>query len=144
MEKHKIQIQKILFFSLTSIIIIITITVYFLYSNRLSNKICITKEEPLLCGTKNYSITGKNIFNSNCAACHKLNGFDDIIKARYPRYKDSTYFENYIKNETSLVKNENKKYINKMFEGDFNHNFESLTKKEIFELKKYIEAYINY
>lgn len=95
MIRFKAQIIKIILVSTAGIAIIVAVTILFIYNNNHTNpdKVCITKESINFCGTKKSSSIGKKIFNENCAACHKLNNFDDIIKRRYTNYKDSTYFE---------------------------------------------------
>lgn len=142
----KFQIIKILLVSIIGIAIIFVFTFFFISNNSYNNKnkVCVTKENFDFCGTKKSSSIGKQIFNENCTACHKLNNFDDIIKRRYTTYKDSTYFEGYIKNEDSLIAvgNRKVKLVNELFEGDFNHNFNSISKKDIQELKIYIESFM--
>lgn len=145
--KNKKQISIILFTLILGFTLIFAIYLYFLNINN-SNRVnfCGTKDkEPInFCGTKSSSIIGKTIFNTNCAACHKINWSDDIIKKKYTTYQDSTYFERYIKNEDSLTNKNDKnvKSINEMFKGDFNHNFKTFSKKDIRELKIYIESHL--
>lgn len=145
--KNKEQISIILFTLILGTALIFVIYFYFLnINNSNSTNFCVTKDKGLVnfCGTKSSSVTGKAIFNTNCASCHKINWSDDIIKKKYITYKDSTYFERFIKNEDSLIRNNDKniKLINEIFKGDFNHDFKTISKKDIRELKIYIESHL--
>ena len=77
MNSLKKLINYILIFSSGVLILTICIS-YFLYNyNEPQYLGCVTKTPQLFCGTVSRNLSenarkGKQIFNSNCAACHKL------------------------------------------------------------------------
>ncbi|MDI9311487.1 MAG: cytochrome c [Limnohabitans sp.] len=76
--KNNLLVFKILLIAITGISIIIFLLLYlFQYNSQQNNIECGTKSpDVMLCGTPKLTeeaSKGKAIFNSNCAACHKLN-----------------------------------------------------------------------
>jgi cytochrome c peroxidase len=75
MNIQKKIIYNVIVFSSVIIIVIVCMTLYLsFYQN--TNPGCGTKSDVFICGTESISEenqAGKTIFNSNCAACHKLN-----------------------------------------------------------------------
>ena len=76
MNSFKKLTNRILILSSGFLIIVIGIS-YFLYGmNEQKQFVCGTETPEFFCGTVNLSENarnGKQIFNANCAACHKLN-----------------------------------------------------------------------
>ena len=68
-------INPIILFTITILILFIGI-VYFVYNNNQpSQETCATPIPQFICGTNSISedaVEGKHLFNTNCAACHKL------------------------------------------------------------------------
>lgn len=89
---------------------VILIFLYYFYKNNQSEELgCGNKEIVPICGTKNLSSKaqeGKQLFNSTCAACHKLDSkstgpafrnTDSLVYKKWLSYKrleiDTTKFE---------------------------------------------------
>lgn len=76
MNIEKKSIYRILVFSSVIIAVIISITFYVSSNKKNENLGCGNKSPESICGTESNSPlekqAGKSIFNSNCAACHKL------------------------------------------------------------------------
>ncbi len=75
MNIEKKIIYRILIFSFVIITVIIGMTFYFSSDKKNENLSCGNKSQQFYCGTESTpaeKLEGKNIFNSNCAACHKL------------------------------------------------------------------------
>ena len=76
--KQKKLIYKIIFITVIGSAIILFLSFYLVYINsNTDNKICITKDPVLICGTDRLPLEedasqGKIFFNTNCVACHKL------------------------------------------------------------------------
>ncbi len=69
------KINQLLFSSIVIIVLILGITIYIIKVNVPSNLGCGTVDPKSFCGTEKLAENtkeGKDIFNSNCAACHKL------------------------------------------------------------------------
>lgn len=109
----------------------------------------VEKEPILFCGTPNppqESSKGREIMNSNCAACHKAdidlgNGTLRGIDKNY----NAVFLMDYINNEDSLIKANNsvvKQLHQKYGENDYKHKNE-FTKEEIESLISYIVFYQN-
>ncbi|MCL9806554.1 c-type cytochrome [Flavobacterium amniphilum] len=107
---------------------------------------CGTDEEPLpVCGNGPSSpekLRGKEIFNTNCAACHKINAMTtpDFIKNVFEKIPNEQYFDLFITNEDSLLKAKHPRAtkLQEEFPNGFRHNFK-LSKEEIENLKLYIK-----
>ena len=68
-------IYRILILSSVIIAVIISITLYLYFNPNDENLGCGTKSPEFVCGTESNPLekqAGKRIFNSYCAACHKL------------------------------------------------------------------------
>jgi hypothetical protein len=68
--------NRILIFSSLIIIVIISIFLYVYFNPKNENPGCGTKSIEPFCGTKSTppeKLKGKEIFNINCAACHRIN-----------------------------------------------------------------------
>ncbi|MEE1897127.1 cytochrome c [Flavobacterium rakeshii] len=109
----------------------------------------VEKEPILFCGTPNpsqKSAKGREIMNSNCAACHKAdidlgNGTLRGIDKNY----NAAFLMDYINNEDSLIKANNsivKQLHEKYGENDYKHKNE-FTKEEIESLIYYLAPYQN-
>jgi len=138
-------INRILVFSSLLIITIISLSVYCYLNPETENLGCGTKDVPMFCGTESTppeKRKGKEIFNSNCAACHRMNAKStpDFIKNVLDRIPNEKYFEQFIRNEDSLLKakNERVEKLREEFPNDFVHNFK-LNNEEIEFLKEYIK-----
>lgn len=69
------RIRQILLISISSIIVLVGIIFYEIKTYKASENWYCQTPIPVFCGTPNLSenqAKGKEIFNSNCAACHKL------------------------------------------------------------------------
>lgn len=76
MNIEKKLIYRISIFSSLIIVAIIGIILYLYLNPKEENLVCGTKSPEFVCGTESTppeKQEGKRIFNSNCAACHKLN-----------------------------------------------------------------------
>ncbi|WP_262732393.1 cytochrome c [Gaetbulibacter sp. NE] len=117
----------------TAIIVLgIALLVVVLTTNK--TPVCGVEEPQNFCGTKTFydeeTSEGRAIFNTNCAACHRLN-----------KISDPPILENNIKNYTvesfqKFVRNEERKRINQ-FEIEC-MPFPNLSNKEINNLYNYI------
>lgn len=141
----KKKIISLIFLFSSLIIITITSLSFYIYTNSEDEQLgCATKTHEAFCATESTpteQIKGKAIFNSNCAACHRMTGFStpDLIKGVFERMPNEKYFERFITNKDSLRK-ANDKYAKELLENfptEFVHNF-NLTNDEIEDLKKYI------
>lgn len=106
---------------------------------------CGTKDVLMFCGTESMppeNRKGKEIFNANCVACHRMNAKStpDFIKNVLERIPTEKYFEQFIRNEDSLLKAKNKRVekLREEFPNGFVHDFK-LTDEEIEFLKEYIK-----
>jgi len=140
-EKKAINI--ILIFS-CSIIFFVICTIIYISNSKNENPGCAVKDTPKL-KTKFDAPErqkGKVIFNSNCAACHKVNAISDpdLIKNLLQRMPNEEYFGLFITNEDSLRKANDKyaKSLTEKFPTGYSHNFK-FNKEEIENLKKYIK-----
>jgi cytochrome c len=143
MNIEKRLINQILILSSLIIIVIISVFLYVYFNPKNLNPGCATESIKPFCGTELTSpekLKGKVIFNANCAACHRMNSKNNILKNALKGFPDEKYFYNYLTNEDSLIKIKDKqnKVINEMFEGDYNHNFK-LSQEEVKNLKEYIK-----
>lgn len=144
MYPKKKLISLVFIFSGLIIITATSLSIY-VYTNP-NDKVlgCASKPYETFCGTESTpaeKIKGKVIFNSNCVACHKINGFScpDLIKGVFERMPNEKYFQRFITNEDSLRK-ANDRYAKELLENfptEFVHQF-NLTNEEIEDLKKYI------
>lgn len=138
-------INRILILSSLIILIVIGVFIFnFVYPTN-ENPGCATKDVINFNRTESISFEkqkGKIIFNSNCVACHKINAKStpDFIKNILDRIPNEKYFEQFIRNEDSLLKAKNKRVekLREEFPNDFVHNFK-LTNEEIESLKEYIK-----
>ena len=145
MNIEKKFINKIIILSSLIIVVIIGITTYVYFQPKEENLGCGTESDIFICGTESTpteKLEGKEIFNSNCAACHRMNekSDPDLIKNIFERIPNEKYFERFINNEDSLRK-ANDKYAKKLvdnFPNAFIHNFK-FNKEEIEDLKRYIK-----
>lgn len=67
-------INPIILFT-TAFLLLVTVIVYFVYTNQENPNTCATPEPQPFCATEStpvHAVEGKNLFNANCAACHKL------------------------------------------------------------------------
>jgi Cytochrome c len=135
--------KRFLLFTAAIIIAITSLFTYFCY-NPSNQNAGNTKTSPeSFCGTVSTApekIKGKNIFNSNCAACHRIDAKGDILRNALKKFPSDQFFYNYVTAEDSLLQDHEKLSMtsNIMFEGDYNHHF-NLSQNEIEELKKHIE-----
>ncbi|MFC4817401.1 c-type cytochrome [Flavobacterium sp. GCM10023249] len=140
-KKNLLKTVSIVVFGISIVVVLL-----FFYALQRPPKAIVEKREyePFVpfCGTKNSSSIGKAIFSINCAACHKLNGFNDIILQQYATYSDTLYFENYVRHEDSLVTTNKTRVSNPMHDSDFTHNFDFLSPKDMSELKIYIDSFL--
>lgn len=130
-------------FILAFIMIVVSIAVYVLVNNKEKENI---RQEPFyqpFCGTKSDTgdnpdaIEGKRIFNSNCAACHKLDA-----QSTGPALRNIVM--DYKENGLSLcdfLKGKNKKRLYKdLVKKDFEHTiFKNLTEKDVASLEAYMQ-----
>lgn len=134
---------------LLSIFLVTTIGImFFVYVNNQKRTMrCGTVNPQAICGTNSMltekSIQGKNIFNANCAACHKLykrmTGPSLKGLVQNDRYPSKEYFFEYIRNEQKLIDGKDKyaKAINEKYSLDYQHNFK-LSDLEVEQLLEYI------
>lgn len=104
---------------------------------------CGNKTMPIFCGTKNipeYAQPGKDIFNSNCAACHKLNSTYNPINL-YGPLADSIYFNRFISNQNTLKKH-NKQLIKQVGKNKFYLHLFKITPEESAALYSYIAYFV--
>ena len=92
-------------------------------------------------GTPPEAIMGKEIFNNNCAACHRINSKHDYLIGMNKRYPNE-FLMSYINAEDSLIKVKNKVVIklNRGWDNNGYNHKNNFTKAEL----KSILAYINY
>ena len=91
--------------------------------------------EPFICGTTNLGLEaqeGRSLFNSTCAACHKLNQdmTGPALKDMGKSYDTLTIF-NYLQGNKSLIESK-----------DFGYtcpNFPHLTMEDVADIMKYTE-----
>ncbi|MFL9836362.1 cytochrome c [Flavobacterium sp. ST-75] len=109
----------------------------------------VEKEPILFCGTPNppqKSAKGREIMNSNCAACHKVNiDLGNGALRGIDKNYNAAFLMDYINNEDSLIKVNNsvvKQLLQKYGENDYKHKNE-FTKEEIESLISYIVFYQN-
>ena len=137
--------NKIIF--LTSIFLILTIgIVVFVYSQAERNEfVCVTEIPQPICGNtfSKEAQEGKNLFNANCAACHKL--YKKMVGpslkglVQNGRYPSREYFYEYVRNENKLIEqnDEYAKAINDEYSRDYSHEFK-LTDLEVEQILEYI------
>ncbi|KRD62733.1 hypothetical protein ASE40_02795 [Flavobacterium sp. Root935] len=97
------RIRQILFISISSIIVLVGIIFYEIKTYKASENWYCQTPIPTFCGTANLSENqekGKEIFNSNCAACHKLD-----VRSAGPalRNVDSIVFMKWIINKNHKI-----------------------------------------
>ncbi|MBW1296333.1 c-type cytochrome [Aquimarina litoralis] len=137
---------KIIF--LLSIFLISTIGMMaFVYIKSEQKAVCGTEMPQPICGTENMltenGLKGRDLFNANCAACHKLykrmTGPSLKGLVQNERYPSKEYFFVYVRNEQKLVerKDEYALAINKEYSFDYKHYFK-LSDLEIQQLLEYI------
>ena len=118
------------------------------------NKKKTAKTDEYFCGVKDDQIfnidSGENqpeIYKRKCASCHLINkdATGPKLIGVLDRIPNQKWFELYIKNEDSLLKNGDNyaNEISKFSEVNNIHNFNDLTTEEINTLKKYIRGDIN-
>lgn len=142
-------INKIIFLSSSFLAITIGIS-YLIYKNNTSHYfVCGNTESTMICGTmsQNYSenaIKGKELFNSNCAACHSLDRNMTgpalrNLQLKYEKCSEEFWFH-FITKEDSLIKinNSDLKYLTQYSDYEYNHNF-NLSKEEYRFLLDYLE-----
>ncbi|MFP9116793.1 c-type cytochrome [Flavobacterium sp. RNTU_13] len=98
---------------------------------------------PLFCGTKNipeYAQTGRDIFNSNCAACHKINSTYNPINLNGP-LADSIYFNRFISEQNTLKKH-NKQLIKHVGKNKFYMHLFKLSPQESAALYSYVAYFV--
>ena len=143
MEKRFI--TRIIILSSLIIVAIIRVLVYtFIYPIN-ENLDCDIKDDSGLnvAGSISPEIKkGKTIFNSNCVVCHKMNAKStpDFIENIFDRIPNEKYFDQFIRNENSLLEAKNKRVekLREEFPNGFVHNFK-LTNEEMQFLKEYIK-----
>ncbi len=135
MNIQKKFIYNVLLFSSVIIIVIVCLTLYLsFYQN--TNPSCGTRSDVFICGTETISEesqAGKTIFNSNCAACHKLDA-----KATGPalRATDSIkYWKIMTQNRIKIDTTETNKFA-KEYHQSF---FQNLTKQDLENIYSYIK-----
>lgn len=105
----------------------------------------LEKEYVFICGTPNTpdeAIVGKEIFDANCTACHRLNSRHDFLKDIDKRYSEQFLFD-YINDEESLIK-ANIEIVREFHENKYGTNG-YLHKNDFSKEKiKSILIYINY
>ena len=108
---------------------------------------CGTVSPKAICGTDNMLTEngrmGRNLFNSNCAACHKLykKAVGPALKGVLQRnnYYSNEYFYTLITNEQELI-DQNDEYsvsLRREYNFNFKHQFK-LSNKEIEQLMEYL------
>jgi hypothetical protein len=135
--------KRFLVFTVAIIIAMTSLFTYICYNPTDENPDYTTKSPPSFCGTVSTApekTKGKEIFNRNCAACHRINAKGDILRKALKKFPSGDNFYDYVTAEDSLIQDHEKLAVasNVMFEGDYTHNFD-LSQNEIEELKKYIE-----
>ncbi|GAA0734892.1 hypothetical protein GCM10009430_49550 [Aquimarina litoralis] len=108
---------------------------------------CATEMPQPFCGTENMltenGLRGRNVFNANCAACHKLykkmTGPSLKGLVQKERYPSKEYFFEYIRNEQKLIDRNDKHAlaINEEYNFGYKHHFE-LSDQEVEQLLEYI------
>ncbi|MFP4844654.1 c-type cytochrome [Winogradskyella sp. PE311] len=111
------------------------LSVLFIHFKNLKQPVCGVKDFEPFCGTQNLTekaSEGKQIFNANCAACHKLNRImtGPALLNAIKKY-DSISFNHFV------IKGERLKSIDKSFNSAC-IKFPNLTTKETYNLLKYI------
>lgn len=135
------KIRKVLLYPITIILIITGLIIYKTTIEKPEILGCATINSAPICGTANTpenQIEGKDIFNRNCAACHKL---DARSTGPALRNVDSLVFVKYIINknhkiDSSKIEKLGIDYHRTMFKGYVNE-------KELASLIKYC-TYIQY
>lgn len=134
---------------LSSIFLLIAIGIAFVAYTQIEQNQpqCATEIPEPFCGTESLlsenAQKGKNLFNANCASCHKLYkkmtgpSFKGLVQNG--RYPSKEYFYDYVRNEQKLIDNNDEyaKAINDEYSYDYVHQFE-LTDTEIEQLLEYI------
>lgn len=108
---------------------------------------CATEMPQPICGTESMltenGLKGRDVFNANCAACHKLykrmTGPSLKGLVQNERYPSKEYFFEYVRNEQKLVEQKDKYTlaINEEYNFDYKHHFE-LSDLELEQLLEYI------
>jgi len=100
MEFYKKLAKKIIFLTIGFLVITIGLSYFIYIENQTRYVPLITETNLFFCGTPNLSeeaSEGKSIFNSNCAACHKLDskatgpalrGTDSLTYKKWMYYKN--------------------------------------------------------
>lgn len=139
-EKKNLR-NKILIFS-TLIIIFVVCGIIYIIQNPQREQLVTETPIPFVCATEtsDENENGKEIFNANCAACHKRNLENNILEEGVKKFKSGKDFYFFVKNEDSLfTRSKNAKTVtNEFFEGDFNHKF-NLTESQVTDLKDYLK-----
>jgi hypothetical protein len=110
-----------------------------------------SKTEEFVCGVKeenSFNIDNvenqPNIYRRKCSACHQINkdGTGPKLVGAFNKMPNEKWFELYIKNEDSLIKNGDlyTTEISNFSELNNVHNFNDITSEEISVLKKYIRG----
>lgn len=109
----------------------------------------VEQEDVFICGIPNpsqKSAKGREIMNSNCAACHKANiDLGNGMLRGIDKNYNAAFLMDYINNEDSLIKANNsvvKQLHEKYGENDYKHKNE-FTKEEIESLIYYLATYQN-
>lgn len=91
-------------------------------------------------------INGQKLFNSLCSECHSVNKNEkcgDLMKDVCDRIPHGNWFRNFVQNSDGLKQSgdpyANK--INKEWKSDYEHNFKSLTEKEIQDIYNYLKLW---
>lgn len=126
-----------------SFVILISFLAY--QKNNNSNKTYETKEFVLFCGTTNLTnnaAEGKDVFNTNCAACHHLdkNRTGPALRGVKYKFNDTNFLLHFVTKEDSLllIKDTLTIRLNKNSSYQFDHTFE-LTENEVHFLLDYME-----
>ena len=135
---------------LTSSVLILSIVIaLYVFSLKSDNSIVQTQETVMFCGTvepalADKAIEGKKIFNTNCAACHKLDklmtgpALRGVSKAH--DYPYDNYLYEFLTKEDSLRKKNDSftKALNSEYDYQYDHAFK-LSQSDFNQLMTYIE-----
>jgi len=138
---------KIILLTSSFLVFIIGITIFISTYNTSPSYGCGTVSQEFFCGTKSHSEKGrkgKHFFNSNCAACHKLDkkmtgpALRGIVHNNKFPYKN--YLFDFITKEDSLkkVNDTYSKLINEEYSMNFSHEYK-LTETEFNNLVEYLK-----
>ncbi|WP_281990062.1 c-type cytochrome [Aquimarina aggregata] len=138
---------KILFLLSAFLISAIGIIVFVYINTQKTFPGCATEIPQSIYGTENRlaenELKGRDIFNANCAACHKLYkrmtgpSLKGLLQNK--RYPSKEFFFEYLRNEQKLIEEKDKHTlsINEEYNFDYKHHFE-LSDLEIEQLLEYI------